>query len=103
MDKYDKERMAAKSYLKKYPFLKRIWEEADYARDNYHTALDLIEERMEKLALEHGIKEIRFAYLNEGPGPFGIDVGDVQSRGQNIKKGRILLHEDDFWEDNEKI
>lgn len=102
MDKLNKEykegKKAAKSYIEKYPFLKEIWEETEEARENFYALLDKLEERMEKLALEHGIKNIKFAYLGgEGPGPFGIDIGDVESKGQNIKKGRILIHDSDFW------
>lgn len=106
MDKYEKERRAVKRYLKKYPFLKEIWDEAEEVRENFYALLDRLEKKMEKLALKHGIQDIRFACLgDECQEPFGIDIGDVQSKGQNIKEGRILIYDSDFWfrdEENNK-
>lgn len=105
MDKYEKEKKAAKAYIEKHPFLEEVWGETERAKKNFYALLDKLEERMEKLALEYGIKDIRFAYLGEEAGPFGIDIGDVESKGQNIKEGRILLHDSDFWfrdEENNK-
>ena len=98
MDEYKKQQEAAKSYIKKYPFLKEIWDETEEARENFYALLDRLEKKMEKLALKHGIQDIRFACLGEeGQEPFGIDIGDVHSRGQNIKEGRVLIFDSDFW------
>ena len=48
---------------------------------------------MQEEAKKNGVNDICFAY-NEYC--FGIDIGDVKSKGANHKEGRYLIHDLDF-------
>lgn len=52
-----------------------------------------IEKKYNKIAKKAGLKSVEFAYSDYC---FGIDVNDIRSGGECLKKDRILLHESDL-------
>jgi hypothetical protein len=92
----DKEEKYAKKLLKKYPFLKKMWEEREKVFNEAHRREDLIEKKYNKIAQKAGLKSVKFAY-NEYC--FGIDVNDVDAHGTNLKENRLLVHDSTLEED----
>ena len=87
---FDKEEKYAKKLLKKYPFLKKMWQEREKVFDKTHRKELLIEKKYNKIAKKAGLKSVKFAY-NEYC--FGIDVNDVDAHGTNLKENRLLIHD----------
>lgn len=88
-----KDKKLIKKFLKKYPFLKKMWQEREKAYDIAYEKEVIIEKKYNKIAKKAGFKSVNFAYSDYC---FGIDVNDIRSFGQCLKKGRILLHESDL-------
>lgn len=88
-----KDKKLIKKFLKKYPFLKKMWQEREKAYDIAYEQETRIEKKYNKIAKKVGLKSVNFAYSDYC---FGIDVNDIRSFGQCLKKGRILLHESDL-------
>lgn len=86
----DKEEKRAKKLLKKYPFIKNMWQEREKVFAEAHVKEDLIEKKYNKIAKKAGLKNLKFAY-NEYC--FGIDVNDVDAYGTNLKENRLLIHD----------
>jgi hypothetical protein len=87
---FDKEEKYAKKLLKKYPFLKKMWQEREKVFDEAHKKEVLIEKKYNKIAQKVGLRSVKFAY-NEYC--FGIDVNDVDAHGTNLKENRLLIHD----------
>ena len=87
---FDKEEKYAKKLLKKYPFLKKMWQEREKVFGEAHRKEALIEKKYNKIAQKAGLKNVKFAY-NEYC--FGIDVNDVDAHGTNLKENRWLIHD----------
>src|SRR3990167_3396352 len=90
-DIFAKEEKAEKILLKKYPFLKEMWQEREKAFDEAHRKEALIEKKYSRIAKKSGLKSVKFAY-NECC--FGIDVNDVDMHGRNIKEKQMLPSKD---------
>lgn len=88
-----KDKKLIKKFLKKYPFIKKMWQERKKAYDIAYEKEIQIEKKYNKVAKKAGLKSIIFAYSDYC---FGIDVNDIRSSGQCLKKERILLHETDL-------
>lgn len=88
-----KDKKLIKKFLKKYPFLKKMWREREKAYDIAYEKELKIEQKYNKIAKKAGFKSVNFAYSDYC---FGIDVNNIRSFGQCLKKGRILLHEPDL-------
>lgn len=86
----DKEEKYAKKTLKKYPFLKKMWQKREKVFGEANRKEALIEEKYNKIAKKAGLKSVKFAY-NEYC--FGIDVNDVDAHGTNLKRNRLLIHD----------
>jgi hypothetical protein len=87
---FDKEEKYAKKLLKKYPFIKKMWQEREKVFDEAHKKEVLIEKKYNKIAQKVGLRSVKFAY-NEYC--FGIDVNDVDAHGTNLKENRLLIHD----------
>lgn len=92
-DIFDKEEKTARSLLKKYPFLKKMWEEREKVFTEAHKKEALIERKYNNRAQKAGLNSVKFAY-NEYC--FGIDVNDVDLHGTDLKKNRLLIHDITF-------
>ncbi len=88
-----KDKKSIKKFLKKHPFLKKMWQEREKAFDAAYQKESQIEKKYNKIAKKNELKGVNFAYSDYC---FGIDVNDVRSSGERLKKGRILLHESDL-------
>jgi len=88
-----KDKKLIKKFLKKYSFIKKMWQEREMAYDIAYKKEIQIEKKYNKVAKKSGLKSVDFAYSDYC---FGIDVNDMRSSGQCLKKGRILLHESDL-------
>ena len=93
---FDKEEKYAKKLLKKYLFLKKMWQEREKVFDEAHTKEVLIEKKYNKIAQKVGLKSVKFAY-NEYC--FGIDVNDVDAHGTDLKENRLLIYDMTLEED----
>lgn len=91
--RYAKDKKLIKKLLKKYPFLKKMWQEREKAFSMAYEKESRIEKKYNKIAKKAGLKSVNFAYSDYC---FGIDVNDVRSYGQCPKKGRVLLHESEL-------
>jgi len=89
-DIFAKEEKVEKSLLKKYPFLKEMWQEREKAFATAYKKEASIEKKYDKVAKKSGLKSVKFAY-NECC--FGIDVNDVDMHGTDIKENRMLIHD----------
>lgn len=89
-DIFAKEKKVERSLLKRYPFLKEMWNEREKIFAMAHKKEALIEKEYNKIAKKAGLKSVKFAY-NECC--FGIDINDVDMHGTNIKENRILIHD----------
>ncbi len=87
---FDKEEKYAKKLLKKYPFIKKMWQEREKVFGEAHRKEVLIEKKYNKIAKKAGLRSIKFAY-NEYC--FGIDINDVDAHGTNLKENRLLIHD----------
>ena len=86
----NKEEKIGKKLLKKYPFIKNMWEEREKVFEIARKKEALIEKKYNKIVKEAGLKSIKFAY-NEYC--FGIDVNDVDLYGTSLKENRFLIHD----------
>ena len=86
----DKEEKAAKKLLKKYPFIKDMWEEREKAFGIAHKKEVAIKKKYDKIAKKAGLKSLKFAY-NEYC--LGIDVNDVDIHSTNLREDRLLIHD----------
>jgi hypothetical protein len=93
---FDKEEKYAKKLLKKYPFIKKMWQEREKVFNEAHSKEVLIEKKYNKIAKKAGLISVKFAY-NEYC--FGIDVNDVDAHGTNLKENRLLIHDMTLAED----
>jgi len=93
--RYVKDKKLIKKFLKKYPFLKKMWQEREKAYDIAYEKEIQIEEKYKKIAKKKGFKSVNFAYSDYC---FGIDVNDIRFSGECLQKGRILLHEPDLMD-----
>jgi hypothetical protein len=93
---FDKEEKYAKKLLKKYPFLKKMWQEREKVFDEAHGKEVLIEKKYNKIAQKAGLKSVKFAYSEYC---FGIDINDVDAHGTNLKENRLLVHDSTLEED----
>ncbi|MDD4980022.1 MAG: hypothetical protein PHC54_01940 [Candidatus Omnitrophica bacterium] len=91
-----KDKKLIKNFLKKYPFLKKMWQEREEVYGIAYEKELGIEKKYNKIAKKAGLKSVNFAYSDYC---FGIDVNDIRSYGQCLKKGRILLHEPDLMDE----
>ncbi len=89
-DIFDKEEKAAKNLLKKYPFLKKMWEEREKVFTEAHKKEALIKRKYNNRAKKAGLHSVKFAY-NEYC--FGIDVNGVDLYGTDLKENRMLVHD----------
>ena len=85
-----KDKKLIKEFLRKYPFVKKMWQERERAFDIAYEKESRIEKKYNKIARKTGLKSVNFAYSDYC---FGIDINDVRSSGECQKKGRMLLHE----------
>ena len=84
-DVFEKEQKFARDFVKKYPFLKKMWQEREKAFDEAHRKEALIEAKYNKIAKKAGLKNVKFAYTEYC---FGIDVND-----EGPVRGRVFtLH-----------
>jgi len=83
-DIFVKEEKAGKSLLKKYPFLKEMWNEREKIFDTTYKKEALIEKKYNKIAKKAGLKSVKFAY-NECC--FGIDINDVRGKSAIMTQG----------------
>jgi|GEM_PF-5714310 len=88
-----KNKKLIKKVLKKYPFIKKMWQEREKAYDIAYAKEVQIEKKYNKIAKKAGFKSVKFAYSDYC---FGIDVNDIRSSGECLKRGRVLLHESDL-------
>lgn len=88
-----KDKKLTKEFLRKYSFIKKMWQERERAFDMAYEKESRIEEKYNRIAKKAGLKSINFAYSDYC---FGIDVNDVGSSGECRKKSRILLHESEL-------
>ncbi len=95
-DTFEKEKRFARDFVKKYPFLKKMWQEREKAFDEAHRKEGQIEAKYNKIAQKAGLKNVKFAYTENC---FGIDVNDVLGHGINEKENRLVIHEFTLHED----
>ncbi len=88
-----KDKKLIKEFLRKYPFIKKMWQERERAFNMAYEKESRIEEKYNKIAKKAGLKSVNFAYSDYC---FGIDINDVRSSGERQKKNRILLHESEL-------
>ncbi len=88
-----KDKKLIKDFLRKYPFIKKMWQERENAFDAVYQKESRIEKKYNRIAKKAGLKSVNFAYSDYC---FGIDVNDIRSSSECLKKGRILLHESDL-------
>lgn len=96
-DRFKKEEKFASDFVKKYPFLKKMWEERERIFGEAHEKESRIEAKYSEMAKRAGLKSVKFAY-NEYC--FGIDVNDVNLYHTDIKKNRLVIHEFTLNEDD---
>ncbi|MFH1847107.1 MAG: hypothetical protein ABH869_06090 [Candidatus Omnitrophota bacterium] len=87
---FDNEEKKIGNFLKKHPFLKEMWFEREKIFDEAYKKEARSEAKYNKIAQEAGLESVRFAY-NEYC--FGIDVNDVQLRGTDISRKRLVVHD----------
>ena len=81
----------AKQLLNKYPFIGNMWAEREKLIKVVNKKESLIENKYNKIAKKAGLKSLKFAYSDGYC--FGIDVNDVEFKGTNLNKNRLLVHD----------
>jgi len=89
-DRCDIEEKLAKKLLRKYSFIKRMWEEREQVFCQAHKKENMIEAKYNAIAKKAGLKSVTFAY-NEYC--FGVDVDGVDTHGTRLKDNRIIIHD----------
>jgi len=97
----EKEELKRKfEFLKKNPWIIKMWEEQEDARNEYSKKQFRIEQKYCKISKRHGIKNIWLASTMEGD-TFGIDINNVQAKGEG--KDRYLIHDSDIEKFEERF
>lgn len=89
-----------KKFLKKHKWIELYWVFQERAMARAYESISRIEKDMQREAKLKGITDIKFAGTQEGI--FGIDIGDVMTKGEDWSKNRGILHDSDLsdvkWE-----